>query len=233
MAQKRMFDKSIIRTDRFLDMSPSTQNLYFHLGMEADDEGFVSPKMVMRTLGAGDDELRILIAKNFIIPFESGVVVITDWNANNYLNAIRIKPTQHKEERKTLFLTENNKYEFNKNRKMLRESSIEESSVVESNTPSDKSEEGDFSMKEELKKLHTSERKNFKIIGLYISRKGFVFQNKLQFNKEFRRNLKAAKCLLGYSGKEVDASIDYCIRKYPEIWTLETVAKMIPEIINK
>ncbi len=93
MANRRMFSRNIARTDRFLDMASSTQNLYFHLGLEADDDGFVSPRMVMRTLGATDDELKMLIAKNFVIPFESGVVVITDWKENNYIQGDRYKPT--------------------------------------------------------------------------------------------------------------------------------------------
>lgn len=133
MAQKRMFDKAIIRNDKFLDMPPSTQNLYFHLGMEADDEGFVSPKMIMRTVGANDDELKVLVAKKLVIPFESGVIVITDWRDNNWLDSRRIKPTQYQEEKAQLSL-ENNKYLLCKNplsKKLhtLSQSSIEESRV--------------------------------------------------------------------------------------------------------
>lgn len=127
-----MFDKAIIRTDNFLDMPQSAQNLYFHLGMESDDEGFVQPKMVMRTLGSSDDDLRILTVRNFVIPFESGVVVITNWKENNYLNENRIKPTKHINERSLLSLTPNGSYVFNKNLQMLNQSSIEESSIEES-----------------------------------------------------------------------------------------------------
>ncbi len=107
MANRRMFSKSIIRTDRFLEMASSTQNLYFHLGIEADDDGFVSPKMVMRTVGATDDELKMLIAKRFVIPFESGVVVITDWKENNYIQSDRHKPTIHQQELLQLSCTQN------------------------------------------------------------------------------------------------------------------------------
>lgn len=107
MAQRRMFSKSIARTDKFLDMPPSTQNLYFHLGIEADDDGFVSPKMVMRTLGCTDDEIKVLVAKGFVIPFESGVVVITDWKENNYIQADRYKPTVYQEEMNRLECIQN------------------------------------------------------------------------------------------------------------------------------
>lgn len=84
MANKRMFSLSVVDTDRFLDMPVSTQALYFHLGMHGDDDGFVSsPRKIARAAGCNDDDLRLLIQKNYIIPFESGVVVITDWRLNN------------------------------------------------------------------------------------------------------------------------------------------------------
>ena len=102
MAVKRMFDKDLIATDRFLDLPDSSKALYFLLGVEADDEGFVSPKRVLRLYQIADDNLKLLIAKGFLIPFESGVVVITDWNQNNYLDKNRLKPTQYQTERKQL-----------------------------------------------------------------------------------------------------------------------------------
>ena len=106
MASKRMFDKSIIDTDRFTDMPMSTKALYFLLGMEADDFGFVSPKRIMRMHGGTDDDVKILVAKNFVIPFESGVLVITDWNKHNWLDKRHIKPTEYQEELKSLRLVD-------------------------------------------------------------------------------------------------------------------------------
>jgi hypothetical protein len=82
IAQRRMFSKNVARTDLFLDMSQTVQNLYFHLGIDADDDGFVSPKMIMRMLGSTTDDLRILIAKGFVIAFEDGVIVIRHWRVN-------------------------------------------------------------------------------------------------------------------------------------------------------
>ena len=94
MAQKRMFSLHVTDTDRFLDMSASAQALYFHLGMHGDDDGFVSsPRKIARIAGCNDDDLRLLAAKGYIIPFESGVVVITDWNINNTLKNDRYHPT--------------------------------------------------------------------------------------------------------------------------------------------
>lgn len=84
MAERRMFSKSVIDSDMFLDMPISAQALYFHLGMHGDDDGFVSsPKRIARAVGCNDDDLQILASKNFIIPFESGVIVIRDWNGHD------------------------------------------------------------------------------------------------------------------------------------------------------
>ena len=111
MAEKRMFSKKIIDTDWFMDMPASSQNLYFHLSMRADDDGFIaSPKRIIKLIGATEDDYKILIGKKFIIPFESGVCVITDWRINNYLRNDRYAETVYKEEKEQLTLNENGKY---------------------------------------------------------------------------------------------------------------------------
>ncbi len=84
MANRRMFSLDVVDTDKFLEMPLSTQALYFHFGMRADDDGFVSsPKRIIKSLCCNEDDLKLLIAKGYLIPFESGVVVISDWNINN------------------------------------------------------------------------------------------------------------------------------------------------------
>lgn len=111
MAEKRMFSKKIIDTDWFMDMPASSQNLYFHLSMRADDDGFVaSPKRIIKLIGATDDDYRILISKKFIIPFESGICVITDWRINNYLRNDRYTETVYKQEKQSLTVDENGRY---------------------------------------------------------------------------------------------------------------------------
>lgn len=105
-----MFDKAIIDTDRFMDLSMSSKALYFLLGMEADDEGFVSYKKVMRIHGGNEDDMKLLVVKGFLIHFDSGVVVITDWNKNNWLDVRRSKPTEYKKEREQLSLTDGGEY---------------------------------------------------------------------------------------------------------------------------
>ena len=97
--ERRMFSKDVVCSDRFLDMPASAQALYFQYGLEADDDGFVSaPKKILRLTNASDDDLKILVAKGFLIPFDSGVVVIRDWKINNYLRRDRYTPTRFKEE---------------------------------------------------------------------------------------------------------------------------------------
>ena len=110
--------------------------LYFLLGMEADDEGFVNPKKVLRLYGGNDDSIRILAVKNYIIPFDSGVIVITDWKRNNYLDKKRVKPTIYQQEKAQISYDEvTEKYVFNKCltnvKQMLKENSIEENSIEE------------------------------------------------------------------------------------------------------
>ena len=111
MAERRMFAKTIIDSDAFLDMPMSTQVLYFHLSMRADDDGFINnPKKIQRMIGSGDDDMRILCSKSFIIPFESGVVVIKHWRISNYLRADRYKPTVYQDEMNRLEIKENGSY---------------------------------------------------------------------------------------------------------------------------
>lgn len=111
MAERRMFAKTIIDSDSFLDMPLSAQCLYFHLSMRADDDGFVNnPRKIMRMIGASDDDARILIAKKFLIAFESGVVVIKHWRIHNYIRKDTYNETKYKEEKATLALDENNSY---------------------------------------------------------------------------------------------------------------------------
>ena len=95
MAERRMMSKKIIDTDNFLDMPQSTQCLYFHLLLRADDDGFIqSPKGIMRITGCKDDDLKLLIAKRFVIGFETGVIVIRHWRIHNYVQSDRYSKSE-------------------------------------------------------------------------------------------------------------------------------------------
>lgn len=111
MAKRRMFSLDVVDTDTFLDMPASTQALYFHLGMRADDDGFVaSPRKITTMVNCSNDDLKLLLSKGFIIPFDSGVCLVRDWKINNNIRTDRYKPTQYLTERNTVETTENGAY---------------------------------------------------------------------------------------------------------------------------
>ena len=111
MAERRMFAKSIVLSDAFLDMPMSARCMYFTLGMLADDEGFIrAPKIIMRQCGASQDDMNILIAKRYVLAFDSGVIVIKHWRLNNYLQKDRCNPTTYVEEKSTLMCDEKKSY---------------------------------------------------------------------------------------------------------------------------
>ena len=116
MANKRMFSLSVVDTDNFLEMPMSSRLLYYELGMRADDDGFVDDwKKILLFTGLKEDDLKILITKMFIIPFESGVIVIRHWRMNNYLRSDRFSPTHYQKELAKLQLDDNNVYNLDTN----------------------------------------------------------------------------------------------------------------------
>lgn len=116
MAERRMFAKKITESDAFLDMPSSTQMLYFHLSMNADDDGFVNnPKKIQRMCGASDDDFKLLVAKSFVILFESGIIVIKHWRMHNYIQSDRYRPTDYVEEKSMLGLKKNKSYTLDEN----------------------------------------------------------------------------------------------------------------------
>lgn len=116
MARKRMFSLLVVDTDEFLDMPSSTQSLYYHLGMRADDDGFVSsPKKIVKLVNCSNDDLKLLIAKGFIIPFDSGIIAIRHWKLNNDLKKDRYTPTIYLNEKSTLKVNKNKVYSIDGN----------------------------------------------------------------------------------------------------------------------
>lgn len=118
MAQRRMLSKKITDTDLFLDMPLSTQALYFHMNMHADDDGFVgNPKKIMRSIGCSEDDFKLLIAKQFVIRFETGVCVIRHWKIHNYIATDRYNKTIFNDEKGGITTDDNKVYqECNTNR---------------------------------------------------------------------------------------------------------------------
>ena len=134
MAQKRMFDKRVVESDKFTDLPNSSKALYFMAGMSADDKGFFQPRRLQKMCGFTDDDFKILLAKGFFIAFDSGVMVVTDWNKNNWLDSRRITETEYLDELNLLKLI-NERYELigeNDNAKpMLSQNSIDKNRIVE------------------------------------------------------------------------------------------------------
>lgn len=112
-----MFSDDIIASDAFLDMPSESQLLYFHLGMNADDDGFIgSPKMIMRIIGASDDSYKLLLHKKFVLHFESGICVVKHWRMNNQIRKDRYTETKYLAEKETLFIKENGAYTLDENK---------------------------------------------------------------------------------------------------------------------
>lgn len=190
MAQKRMFDKKVIGSDKFLDLPNSTKALYFMAGMEADDKGFFQPRKLQRMCGFSDDDYKLLIAKGYFITFESGVMVVTDWNKNNWLDSRRITETEYVDELNMLKMI-NQKYEFKLEndyaKPMLSENSIEENSIEENsinNISEKKHKYGEYKHVlltdddlEYLKSKYTNYEELIKYLDEYIEMKGYKAKN--------------------------------------------------------
>jgi len=111
LAERRMFTLQIVDSDAFQDMPLSAQALYFHLGMKADDDGFLgNPKRVQRMIGASEDDMKLLLMKNFIYLFDTGICVIKHWKMHNYIQKDRYKPTAYELEKSMLELKQNKAY---------------------------------------------------------------------------------------------------------------------------
>lgn len=188
MAQKRMFDKRITDSDRFMDLPNSSKALYFMAGMSADDRGFFQPRRLQKMCGFTDDDFKVLIAKKYLIPFESGVMVITDWNKNNYLDKNRITETEYVDELHLLRLI-NEKYELDNAcltnvKPMFNQYSIEENSIEENNIEKESIKEkyGEFKnvllTDEEYHKLEESNLLPYiEKLSSYIASKGKKYKN--------------------------------------------------------
>ena len=129
-----MFSKQITDTDAFLDMPATAQNLYFHLNMHADDDGFLgNAKTIRRMIGASEDDLKVLVAKQFILIFPDGVAVIRDWHIHNYIQKDRYHPTVYEKDKKKLSLNNTKQYEIKTSKKVVE--SIDQKDVNEMDTP--------------------------------------------------------------------------------------------------
>jgi hypothetical protein len=213
-----MFSMSILDSDAFLEMPQSTQNLYMHMAMRADDDGFLgNPKRLIRMVGAGDDDYKILIAKNFVLLFEGGICVIKHWLIHNTIRKDRYEETVYKEQKEQLNIKENKAYTLGlPNGNQMATTgihSIEENSIVKNSTEQKKSPQ----------KLSHGE-----------------FKNVLLSDEEHRKlveqlNENAVTTLIG----ELDQYIESTGKKYKshyatiQTWARRRIEKHVAEIKNK
>ena len=222
-----MFSLKIVDTDAFLEMPMSSQLLYFHLSMRADDEGFVgSPKRIMRLIGVNEDDLKVLTSKRFILSFKSGIVVIKHWLIHNVIRMDRLQKTLYQKEKETLVLNEYDAYtedcQPNVNQtatkcppklskvKLSKDSIAETSSAI-------------------IPELVNDKQHHIKIIGLFARAKKTNFKSKEQQKAFIKRNLRPAKNLSAYKLEDIIETIYYLINNADFKWTLETVGKYIDE----
>jgi len=223
MAQKRMFSLKIVDTDAFLDMPLSSQALYFHLAMRADDDGFVSnPKKISKVLGTQDDDLKVLLSKRFILPFESGVCVIKHWRIHNYIAKDRYNQTNYVKEKKQLKIKSNSSYteciQLDDTDKIRLDKISKDKIAEETSAP--------FSLKDEIKKLEDNSRREMNVIALYFEERKPDLQNKEQYQIALKRHLRAAKQLKPFTDNQILNGVKKAKFQTPE-WTLETVVKML------
>jgi len=189
MAQKRMFSLSVVDTDRFLEMPISSRLLYYELGMRADDDGFIDNwKKILLFTGLKEDDMKVLISKQFIIPFESGIIVIRHWRLNNYLQNDRIKPTIYQEELSKLSKDENNVYNLYTNCiHSIDKNSIDKNSIDKNNNIALLDEKKDIKHKygeyknvlltdnelDKLKNKYNNWEELIKYLDEYIEMKGY------------------------------------------------------------
>lgn len=207
MAQKRMFNKDVTNSDEFLDMPLSSQALYFHLGMNADDDWFVQPKSIMRMIQAKEDDLKILLAKWFCIVFADSVVVITHRKQNNQIKNDRYKPSIYQEHLKMLWISENKAY------KLMDTECIQNGSKMD---PQYRLEENRLD-KISIDKI-SKEKDGFK-------KKSIVNKNNLEESKQVYDVIKKHADL-------VDGSLDDCVvllSKLKKLW--DDPAKILDDII--
>lgn len=205
MAQKRMFDKAITNSDNFLELTDACQNLYFHLSMNADDDGFVDNwKSILRMTNHKPADMQELVKTSFIIPFESGVIVIRHWRMNNYLRQDRYKETTHKVEKSLLKLGKNEEYLLDSecigipmvdtDKNSIDKNSIDKNNILCANQ---KKYEKEF---EELWKLYPNKKGKDKAQEKYIKarQQGTTYEEVLSGLNNYNEYIKKTKTSLQY-----------------------------------
>lgn len=228
MANRRMFSKQIVDSDAFLDMPASSQLLYFHLNMQADDDGFVgNPKKVIRTIGASSDDFKILVAKRFILTFETGVMVIKHWKLHNYIQNDRYHETQYIEEKSSLIIKENGAYTecIQDVSKVLPEVRLGKVSLGESKV---RLPRADKPLKDKFETNKYPKENYKKVLDEYQRLKGIKLQGDefLPPMAEIKRMFKATRTV-----EQINETMEICEENY-EDWAMSTVRMKIADVVG-
>ena len=204
MAQKRMFSLSVVDTDQFLEMPLSSRLLYYELGMRADDDGFVANwKKILAFTGLKEDDMKILITKKYIIPFESGVIVIRHWRLNNYLQKDRTKPTIYQEELKQLETDNNNVYNmYTKCIHSIDKNSIDKNSIDKNSIDKNSIDKNSI---EEIYSLAEQDKIPYKEIIDYLN---FKTNSKYKYTTNKTKSLIKARYEEGFRLEDFKQVID-------------------------
>lgn len=236
MAQRRMFSKEITNSSNFLMMSQSAQNLYFHIGMNADDDGFCEIFTIMRMTESKPDDLRALHERNLIYVVDNKVAIVKNWHENNYIQNDRYTPSKYLTDQKFIEL-----YKMVMSEKTLaldRYKGLDTKCIQ--NASSGKVRLGKVRKRKELlssnddpreyiKTLLESDTRHIHIIGLYFSNKGIEFPNTEACRSAIKRELRPAQALVGHKDEIIIGIMKYLAETADYKWTLETVGKFIDE----
>ena len=233
MAIRRMFSKTITSSSQFLMMPQSAQNLYFHLGMNADDDGFCEHFTIMRMTESKPDDLKILQAKSFVKIFDEKVLVIMDWKENNYIRNDRYSASKYletyKEELKRL---SSGIPEVDKRDTQVRLGKVRLGKDKKENYVG-KADPPPFSYKEKLETMKKDKRKHIKIISYFWQYKAILIDNEKQYQTLLKRSLKPASELTGFSFERINEVMDWLANvSNMGKWELETVLKYISEDLD-
>lgn len=247
MATRRMFSQTIVDTDEFLDMPTSARLLYYDLGMRADDDGFVNPKRIMRMTNANDDDLKVLLAKKYVLGFEDKVLVIRDWKVNNFIRPDRYTPTIYQEYLKRLSVTDTNQYSDKRLSSGIPNDipTVDPGKVRKGKDRVDKDTNGEevpspdesspFSTMGYLGTLRATNTPRNNLVADYWTVRGFHFPNKKAADLELRRDYGPIKKmeLTEYDSGRVLEVMRWLQDNVDFKWTLETIPKYINEDLSK
>ena len=243
MAQRRMFNKSITNSSNFLMMPQSAQNLYFHFGMNADDDGFCEHFTIMRMTESKPDDLKILQAKGFIHIFDDRVLIITDWKENNYIQKDRYTPSRYLQiyKKEIKLLSEgsckngvciqnvsNLSTQVRLGKDSIGKDNIETAANAATSAKKKWKDNNSMTLKEFVYWTDLSPQRHIKLIGQYADEKKLAFINHGQWKAFVNRNVRSARQLANFTDEQIAKAFSKIKNAhYVSEWTIETILKFL------